>query len=126
MNDAMANLVDLGRIVRMYCVAMETFKICRTVYDLNVHAIRYESLLEDLQGETTAILAFLGVDWEPQMENYTETALKRGRINTPSYSQVVRPIYQDAKYRWLNYEDKLSAHLDMMGPWIEEFEYFTT
>jgi hypothetical protein len=123
LNDAMANMVDLERIVDFYCVAMDTFRICRAKYNLNVHEIRYEDLLEDLSGETSALLKFLDLDWEDQMENYQKTALKRGRINTPSYSQVVQPIYKDAKYRWLNYEKYLRQYSTQVEPWINEFGY---
>ena len=123
LNSAMANMVDLDRIVEFYCVAMEIFKICRAKYNLNVHEIRYEDLLEDLSGETSALLKFLDLDWEDQMENYQKTALKRGRIKTPSYSQVVQPIYKDAKYRWLNYEKHLRQYITQVEPWIDEFGY---
>ena len=123
LNAAMANMVDLDRIVEFYCIAMETFKICTTEYNLSVHEIRYEDLLENLIGETSALLKFLDLGWEPQMENYRDTALKRGRINTPSYSQVVQPIYKDAKYRWLNYEKYLNKYLNQVDPWINEFGY---
>ena len=123
LNPAMANMVDLDRIVEFYCVAMETFQICRAKYNLSVHEIRYEDLLENLSGETSRLLKFLGLDWEPQMENYQATALQRGRINTPSYSQVVQPIYKDAKYRWLNYEKYLRQFNVKVDPWINEFGY---
>ena len=122
-NDAMANLVDLDRIMEMYCVAMETFRICREVYALNVHEITYENLLSNIESETTGLLRFLNVDWEPQMANFRETALARGRINTPSYAQVVQPIYQDAKYRWVNYQSQLRCYQDAIGPWVEVFGY---
>ncbi len=123
LNSAMANMVDLDRIVEFYCVAMETFKICRAKSNLSVHQIKYEDLLEDLSGETSALLKFLDLNWEAQMENYQDTALKRGRINTPSYSQVVQPIYKDAKYRWLNYEKHLTKYITQVEPWINEFSY---
>ena len=123
LNPAMANMVNLDRIVEFYCVAMETFKICRAKYNLSVHEIRYEDLLEDLSGETSVLLKFLDLDWEIQMENYQETALKRGRINTPSYSQVVQPIYKDSKYRWLNYEKYLRKYVAEVEPWIDEYGY---
>ena len=125
LNPATANMVDLERVVEFYCIAMDTFKICRAKYNLSVHEIRYEDLLEDLSGETSALLKFLDnkLDWEPQMKNYQETALKRGRIATPSYSQVVQPIYKDAKYRWLNYEKYLKKYLNQINPWIGEFGY---
>lgn len=122
-NDAMANLVDLDRIMDMYCVAMETLKICREVYALDVHEITYEGLLSNIESETTGLLTFLNVDWEPQMANFRDTALARGRINTPSYAQVVQPIYQDAKYRWVNYQSQLRCYQDAIGPWVEVFGY---
>ena len=123
LNSAMANMVDLDRIVEFYCIAMETFKICRAKYNLSVHQIKYEDLLEDLRGETSALLKFLDLNWEDQMENYQKTALIRGRINTPSYSQVVQPIYKDAKYRWLNYEKHLRQYFTQVEPWVDEFRY---
>ena len=57
------------------------------------------------------------------MEKYQDTAIKRGRINTPSYSQVVQPIYKDAQYRWLNYQKYLEQYFDKVEPWISEFRY---
>ncbi len=102
---------------------METFKKAWTDYKLNVHLIRYEDLLENLAEETTALLQFLDLDWEPQMKDYQDTAIKRGKINTPSYSQVVQPIYKSAKYRWLKYEKYLGKYLEQVTPWINEFGY---
>ena len=122
-NAAMANMVDLDRIVDLYCIAMETFKICRSEYNLNVHTIRYEDLLEDLKGESSALLTFLDLTWETKMEDYRATALKRGRINTPSYSQVSQPIYKEAKYRWINYKEYLDKYSGQIKPWIQEFGY---
>ena len=121
LNPAMANMVDLDRIVDFYCIAMETFKICRVNYNLNVYEIRYEDLIKNFQKESEAVVQFLNLQWEPEMEKYQDTDLKRGRINTPSYSQVVQQIYKDAQYRWLNYQKYLDQYLDQVKPWISEF-----
>ena len=123
LNPAMANMVDLNRIVDLYSVAMETFEVCRTNCNLNVHSIRYEDLLDNLRGETTSVLKFLDLEWQPQMENYQKTALERGAIDTPSYSQVVQPIYKNSMYRWLNYEKYLIKYLARVEPWIHKFGY---
>ena len=123
LNPAMANMVDLARTVEFFCLSMETFKICKTKYNLNVHQIKYEDVLENFRGEISALLEFLDLSWEDQVENYQKTALNRGRINTPSYSQVVQPIYQDSKYRWLNYENHLKQYITQVQPWINEFGY---
>ena len=123
LNQAMANMVELPRIVEFYCVAMEIFKICKDTYNLNVHEIKYEDLLEDFTGEASAILNFLDLNWEDELENYRDTAINRGRIHTPSYSQVVQPIYKDAKYRWVNYEVYLNKYFEQLEPWIANFGY---
>ena len=68
LNDAMANMVDLDRIVDFYCIAMEIFKVCRAGYNLNVHEIKYEDLVDDLKRETSSLLQFLNLNWEPQVE----------------------------------------------------------
>ena len=102
---------------------METFKFSRIKYNLNIHIIKYEDLLEDITGESTSLLKFLGINWETQMKDYRFTAIKRGRINTSSYAQVSQPIYKDAKYRWVNYKDYLEKYSDEIEPWIDEFGY---
>ena len=122
-NMAMANMVDLHRIVEFYCVAMEFFKLCRTNYNLNVHEIRYEDLINNFQQEVHGVLQFIDLKWEPAMENYRDTALRRGKINTPSYAQVVQPIYKEAQYRWLDYQKYLEQYLGQVKPWLLEFGY---
>ena len=116
MNSAMANMVDLDRIVEFYCVAMETFQVCRHKYNLKVHEIRYENLVDKLQTEVTELLLFLNLSWEEKMQNYKETAITRGRINTPSYSQVTQPLYQEAIYRWENYGKHLEKYMAKVEP----------
>ena len=123
LNPAMANMVDIDRTIEFYCVAMEIFKICRNKYKLKVHDIRYEDLIDDFRNESEAVLRFLGLEWEPEMANYQDTALKRGLIETPSYSQVIMPIYKDAKYRWLNYKKYLEQYSAQVEPWVSEFGY---
>ena len=123
LNEAMANMVDLDRIVDLYCIALETLKSSQTRYGLEVHRIKYENLVIDLQTETTALLEFLGLDWEAQLENYRDTVLKRGRVHTPSYSQIVQPLYKDASYRWKNYKKHLEKYFDKIEPWADELGY---
>jgi len=123
LNEAMVNMVDLDRIVDLYCIALETLKSSQTRYGLEIHRVKYENLVIDLQTETTPLLEFLGLDWEAQLENYRDTALKRGRVNTPSYSQIVQPLYKDASYRWKNYKKHLEKYFDKIEPWADELGY---
>ena len=123
LNNEMAIMLDLNQTVNFYCRAMEILKISKRIYKLNVHEIRYEDLINNFQLEVDAVLNFLNLSWEPELENYQDKAIKRGRINTPSYSQVVQPIYKDSQYRWLNYQKYLVQYLEQTKPWISEYGY---
>ena len=123
LNTAMANMVDLDRIVDFYCVAMHIFHLSQKRYGLDVHRIRYEDLTEEFEAETTSILRFLGLEWESELVNYQATALARRKISTPSHSQVIKPIYKTASYRWKHYEHHLEKYKSKLAPWFEEFGY---
>lgn len=123
LNAAMANMVDLDRIVELYCTAMEIYNLSEKRYGLNCHRVRYEDLIIDFRGEVSNILTFLDLKWEERLRNYQRTALSRGQINTPSYSQVVKPIYDTASYRWKNYEQYLEPYKTRLGPWLKEYKY---
>ena len=123
LNPAMANMTDLDRIVEFYCIAMETLKISRAKFRLDVYELKYENLLDNLTRETSSLLSFLNLTWEQEMKNYRNTAIKRERINTPSYSQVIQPIYKDSKYKWLNYKKFINKYMTKLKPWIQEFGY---
>ena len=79
----------------------------------------------DFEGEVSNILGFLNLKWEEELSNYQVTAFERGIINTPSYSQVVKPIYNTATYRWKNYEEYLEPYKSQLAPWIKEYEYLS-
>ena len=123
LNPAMANMVELDRIVDFYCTAMEILKLSQERYSLNIHRIRYEDLVLDFEGNVSNLLTFLNLKWEEELINYQKTALARGRINTPSYSQVIKPIYKTASYRWKNYEKYLNPFKGRLEPWLRDYDY---
>jgi len=123
LNPQMANMVDLKRVVDFYCVVMETWWLSQKRYGLDFHMIRYEDLVVDMPAEIEKLLQFLGLEWEESLTDYQKTALKRGKINTPSYSQVVQPLYKDASYRWKNYQSHFETYNAQIQPWIKRFGY---
>ena len=123
LNRAMANMADLDRIVDFYCVAMDIFQLSQRRYGLDTHRVRYEDLVENFEGEATSILRFLDLEWEAELRHYQATALVRGKINTPSHSQVIKPIYKTASYRWKHYEKHLEKFKLRLAPWLKEFGY---
>jgi hypothetical protein len=84
--------------------------------------IRYENLIQDLEGHARQLCAFLGLDWQPKMLDYAAHAQTR-RISTPSYAQVVQPIYQGAKDRWRNYQAQFAPIMAQLQPHIDALGY---
>ena len=123
LNPAMANMVELKRIVDFYDTAMSILKLSKERYSLETHRIRYEDLVLDFEDNVTNLLTFLGLEWEEALRNYQKTALAREKINTPSHSQVIKPIYRTASYRWKNYEKYMRPYKSRLVPWIKEYGY---
>ena len=124
LNPAMANMVELKRIVDFYDTSMSILKLSKERYSLDIYRIRYEDLVLDFEENVTSLLTFLGLEWEEELRNYQKTALAREKINTPSHSQVVKPIYKTASYRWKNYEKYLNPFKRQLEPWLRDFGYF--
>ena len=123
LNEAMANFRTLGDTASIYDRTMRLWQAFRDRFGLDVHTIRYESLVDDFDGQVRGLCTFLGVPWEESLRQFSSKALDRGKINTPSYEQVSKPIYRDARYRWERYRPYLEPHLPLLQPWIERYGY---
>lgn len=123
LNDAMANFLTLKDAGSFYDSVMRLYQTYEQTLALDEMAVRYEDLLEDFEGEVARLLAFLGLEWEEGVRDFTATAHKRGRINTPSYSQVTEGLYTRARYRWEHYRPHLVPLIEQVGPWATTFGY---
>lgn len=84
--------------------------------------MRYEDLIDDLEGSARELLEFLELPWDDAVLNYHHHAATRNII-TPSYSQVTQKIYTRARYRWLRYEKYMDPMINRLQPFIDEFGY---
>ena len=123
LNVAMANMLEIDQIVKFYCLSMHIFELCHKRYNLDVHKIKYEDLINDFENEVYSLLKFLNLDWEQALVNFHLTAKKRKVINTPSYSQVIQPIYKDSTYKWKSYSNQLEKYFQNVEYWVEKFGY---
>lgn len=122
-SDAFANFYRLEDAARIYDKTMKLWQLYTDRLPLDYHVVRYESLVADLEGETRQLLAFLGLEWDPQMLEYTERARQRGRINTNSYHQVTEALYQRSRDRWRAYAAQLEPVMELLAPHMEYFGY---
>jgi tetratricopeptide (TPR) repeat protein len=125
LNPAMANFCSLSDTVALYVRTMELWESYRRNLDLDVHSVRYEDVVDDFDGELGRLCAFLDLSIEPEMHEFSRHALRRGRIDTPSYDQVSQPIYKRSCNRWQNYREHLQPFLSTLQPYIDRFGYQT-
>lgn len=123
MNEGMVNCLDLASAARLYDKVMHLWQLYRDKLALNVHTVRYESLISDFDDTVSACLDFLGMDWDDGVRNYADTAHRSAQISTPSYDQVTQALYKEASGRWQRYRDRLEPVLPVLLPWAESLGY---
>lgn len=122
-NSVSVHFYSLDRAARVYAELMSLWRRYREVLPLNVHLLRYEDLVRDTEGEMRRLLDFAGLEWSDAVLDNVDQSRKRTRVMTPSYSQINRPIYTDASYRWQRYRKYLEPVLETLAPWVEYFGY---
>ena len=122
-NDAMANFHSIEDAARLYAKVMGLWRQYTEVLEPDFHAVRYEDLIDDFEGQVRGVLAFLGLEWDESVLAYADHAKGRDHINTPSYAQVTQPIYHRARFRWRRYAAHLAPVMDTLAPFIDHFGY---
>ena len=123
LNDAMANFIDLKSTSKFYDRVMTLWQQYLSVFKVNYHIIKYEDLVSNFETSVDNLLNFLNLEWSDNVNKFYETAKKQGKISTPSYNQVNKPIYLKSVGRWKNYEKHFQEIYPIIKPWIKKFNY---
>ncbi len=97
-----ATLADLALYYRGYVQAMDHFD---RALPGRVHRVRYEKLVDDLEGETRRLLDHLDLPFAAECLRFHENPRA---VQTPSAQQVRRPINREGLDRWRGYEPCLA------------------
>ena len=122
MNTAMFQLLRLDSAVAYYDAVMNLVRVSREKLPLDLHEVRYESVVGDFDTTVRTLLEFLGLEWDNAVRDYASTAKSR-TIGTPSSNQVIQPLYSSAQGKWRNYRRFLEPHLAALEPWVRAFGY---
>ena len=104
-NEAMVNFLSWDDTIILYNKVFNLFEFLKKELGLNYHMIKYEDIVFNFKKEIISLLNFLKLDYEKNLENFYITAQKRDKISTPSYTQVINPIYQSSIDRWKKYSN---------------------
>lgn len=117
------HFADLQSAANLYAGVMNLGLHFQRVLPLPVLRVRYEDLIADWEGEVRRLLAFAGLSWDPSMAQYRGKAQTHTHINTPSYDQVVEPLYARSIDRWKQYRNPLAPIWPTLRPFLDEFGY---
>jgi len=95
------DLVALGKTWREYRKLMDHWH----GLSIPMMDLRYESLVDDVEGMIRKLLAYCGLDWDDRCLRFHESGRE---VATVSKDQVNQPVYKKSVGRWRNYEAHLS------------------
>jgi len=108
---------------QLYARVMGLGNHLREVLPLPVMELRYEDLVRDWETELRRLLEFAGLPWDDRVLGYRGRTVTQGEIGTPSYDQVVEPIFSRSMGRWEHYADAVSPVWSTLAPFIHAFGY---
>ena len=78
---------------------------------IDIHEVRYEDLVADLEGSTRALLSHVDLPWDPTCLSFHQT---HRPVQTASHWQVKQPLYQSSTARWKRYESELGEFFNKL------------
>ena len=121
-NDSMINFLQIKDTIDFYNCVFSLFEVYEKELNFEHTVVKYENVVNNFKHEIMNLLNFLGLEYETKLEKFYSTALNRPKISTPSYSQVINPLYQSSIGRWENYE-KIRKHKSKVNKWILKYGY---
>jgi tetratricopeptide (TPR) repeat protein len=103
---------DLGELADFHNLYTDMMAHWHKVLPGVVHDVRYEDFVADQEGQTRALMAYLGLPWDDKVLSFHETDRP---VRTASAAQVRQPMYQGSVDLWKRYGDRLKPLLDKLG-----------
>jgi tetratricopeptide (TPR) repeat protein len=108
-----ADLATLGAYYRQHIRLMDHWQ---SVMPGRIFEMRYEALVDDLEGHSRKMVDFVGLPWDPACLQFFETDRT---VATISKWQVRQPIYKTSVARWKPYEPHLGPLKEALGDLVE-------
>jgi hypothetical protein len=103
------DLAELGETYRLYWDLMGHW---RDVLPGGLFEVRYEALVDDLEGQGRGLVDYLGLEWSDDCLRFFENPRS---VTTASMTQVRQPLYRSSVGRWRRYRDYLGPLMQGLG-----------
>jgi len=122
LNQGSSAYLSLESTVAEYTALMGLWQTLAPLVQNPFLEVRYEDMVNDLEPVARRTLDFLGVPWDAHVLGFDEHARQKV-VRSPTYADVVNPVYKRAVGRWRNYQKFLEPHLKMLEPFVKAFRY---
>lgn len=95
---------DLKDIAHFYHLYLDWMALWGELYGDAIYSINYERLTEHQEEESQKLLAFCGLEWEPQCLEFHKN---KRTVQTASQAQVRKGMYQGSSDAWRRFEKHL-------------------
>ena len=104
---------DLRHVGQFYRDYVRLFDAMKQAAPDRILSVRYEDVVDDIEGQTRRILDFLGLDFEPQCLDFH---LSEGAVATASSEQVRQPLNRKGIGSAEPYRQWLGPLIEELGP----------
>lgn len=123
LNGGVLAFESLASTAQAYARLMTWWHDQRARANLPVLEIRHEDLVDQPQATMLRVLGFLDLPMIDGLEDRRDSP-STGRIRTPSYAQVTRPLNRAGIARWQRYRAHFTAQtLELLAPWVKRHGY---
>lgn len=109
--DAYPFTYDLEELAKYYVAYHQLMEHWNAVLPGVIHTVKYEELVDDLEGNTRKMLDTCELDWQAQCLKFHEN---KEASTTASTAQVRRPVYKSSVGKWRDYSDQLQPGLKIL------------
>ncbi|HEX7129947.1 MAG TPA: sulfotransferase [Rhodanobacteraceae bacterium] len=113
----------LPRLATGYAAAMRFWHAHVDLLKPQVFEWKYEDAVHDFEGNVRGLGAFLEIEDVKPLHDFSEHARRKGYIGTPSYAQVVQPVYSGSIGRWQRYREYFEPVLPVLEPAMRHWNY---
>jgi tetratricopeptide (TPR) repeat protein len=116
------NYLTLEDAAAEYAGVMGVWNEVADRFGCNVCEVRYEEMVENLEGNAKKVLDFLGMDWNESVMDYDQHARDK-IVRSPTANAVTEKVHSRAKDRWKNYEKHLEPIFETLAPCLKKLGY---
>jgi tetratricopeptide (TPR) repeat protein len=110
----------LETIARHYVLVMDLVHHYRAQLAMRYLPVRYEDMVDDVEGNLRRILDFIGEPFDERCVNFQEN---RRVPHTPSYAQVTEKVYDRSRFRYRHYLKHLEPVIPILKPVMDRLGY---